>query len=62
MEHDQINSVNDTMNALERARALRDAHQAMLLGNLADAIASRVRGALSDAGRAMTLVYGRANR
>jgi hypothetical protein len=58
MEHEQI-QVIDTMNVLQRARALRDAHQAMLLANLFEAIATRVRGALSAAGHAMTLVYGR---
>jgi hypothetical protein len=59
MEGKQINQVIDSMNVMERARALRGMHQAMLLGNMVDAIASRVRGAVSDAGRAMTLVYGR---
>jgi hypothetical protein len=62
MEHEQTNQVIDTMNVLERARALRDAHQAMLLASLFDAIASRVRGALTAAGHAMTLVYGKSVR
>jgi len=54
--------VIDSMNVLARARALRDAHQAMVLAKMYDAIASGVRRALGDAGRAMTLVYGRASR
>ena len=57
-----INRVIDTMNVIERASALRGMHQAMALGNLVDAIVSDVRGALSDAGHAMDLLYGRAAR
>jgi len=52
----------DTMNVMDRARALRAAHQAMLLANMYDATATRIRRALADAGRAMTLIYGRASR
>jgi hypothetical protein len=62
MERKQIDQVYDTMNLMDRARALRGMHQAMLLGNLADALASGVRDALSGAGRAMALVYGRTGR
>ena len=62
MESRQIDQVIDTMNVMDRARALRGMHQAMLLGNLVDAIVSGVRGALRSAGHAMTLVYGRAGR
>jgi len=50
--------VIDTMDALARANALRGAHQALVLGNLFDAIVSGVRYAFSDARRAMDLVYG----
>jgi hypothetical protein len=51
--------VIDTMNALESANALRGMRQAMALANLVDAIVPGMRYALSDAGRAMDLVYGR---
>ena len=59
MQRKQALRVIDTMNAMERTRASREAQQAMRLANLADALASGVRSALADAGRAMTLVYGR---
>jgi len=51
--------VIDSMNVLERARALRDLHQAIILGNFVDAVSRRVRVALRNAGRALTLVLGR---
>ena len=62
MQRKQALRVIDTMNAMERARASREARQAMRLANLAEALASGVRNALADAGRAMTLVYGRSFR
>jgi hypothetical protein len=62
MERKPVDQVIDTMSVMEQARALRGMHQAMALGNLVDAIVSRVRGVLGDARRAMTLVYGRTNR
>jgi hypothetical protein len=60
MKHAHPESVIDSMNAIERARALRGVHQAMVLRGLVDAIVSRVRRALASAGHAMTLVYGKA--
>ena len=62
MKSTQINQVIDSMNVMDRARAVRGMHQAMVLGNMVDAITSSVRGALGSAGRAMTLVYGRPSR
>ena len=58
MGHTPLKAI-DTMDALARAKALRGAHQAMALGNLVDAIVPGVRYALSDARRAMDVVYGR---
>jgi hypothetical protein len=60
MERNEISKVIDTMNVMDRARALQGMHQAMLLGNVVHSIASGVRHVLTDAGRAMTAVYGRA--
>ncbi len=62
MERKQIDQVIDTMSVMEKARALRGMHQAVALGNLVDAIVSRVRGVPGEARRAMTLVYGRTRR
>ena len=62
MHGKQFESVLDTMNVMERARALRAMHQALLLEKLASAIVARVRRALRSACHAMTLVYGRAVR
>ena len=62
MKSNEINQVIDTMNVMDRARALRGMHQAMALGNLVDAITSSVRGAVNSAGHAMTLVYGQTSR
>jgi hypothetical protein len=59
MKRAQKESVIDSMNAIERARALRGMHQAMLLRRLADALTSQVRSALASAGHAMSQVYGR---
>ncbi|HTP98045.1 MAG TPA: hypothetical protein VMN56_01885 [Casimicrobiaceae bacterium] len=59
MQRKQAFRVVDTMNAMERTRASREAQQAMRLGHSVDALVSGVRNALADAGRAMTLVYGR---
>jgi hypothetical protein len=60
METRQIESVIATMNVAERAQALRAMHQALLIERLFTAMGSRVRKALRGAGRAITLVYGRA--
>jgi hypothetical protein len=57
MESRQL-AVIDTMNVVERARALEGMHQALLLESFAHAISSRVRRALNSAWHAMTLVYG----
>ena len=62
METKEVTKVIDTMNAMDRARALQGMHQAVLLGNLVDAFVARVRGALDSAAQAMTLVYGRSGR
>ncbi|HTS23999.1 MAG TPA: hypothetical protein VMN79_19585 [Casimicrobiaceae bacterium] len=62
MERKQADRVVDTMNTLERARALQGMHEALLLGNLTLAATSRVRKALRSAGEAMTLVYGAPHR
>jgi hypothetical protein len=62
MESKQFESVFDTMNEMERARALQAMHTALLLEKLASAIVARVRRALRSAGHAMTLAYGRAGR
>ena len=59
MERKELNQTFDTMTVINQARALREVHQPMVLRNLARAIVSRIRAALIDAGRAMTLVYGR---
>jgi len=50
-----------TMNAFERARAVRETRNAMGLANLADTIASSVRGTCKSVAAAMNLVYGRAS-
>jgi hypothetical protein len=62
METKQLTKVIDTMNVMDRARALQGMHQAVLLVSLADAIVTRVRGALNSSTQAMTLVYGRSGR
>ena len=62
METKQVTQVIDTMNVMDRARALQGMHQAVLLGNLVDAFVARVRGALNGSAQAMTLVYGRSGR
>jgi len=59
MERQQILQVIDTMSAAERADALRGMHQAMVLGNLVDAVVSGVRGALRKVRRATTMVSRR---
>lgn len=59
MQRKQTDRVIDTMNVMERAHAAREMQQAMRLGNLVDTFVSSVRNALADAGRAMTLAYGR---
>ena len=59
METRQIESVIATMNTMERARALRAMHQALLIERLFSAIGTRVRRAVHSARHAMTLVYGR---
>ena len=59
MDTKQIESVISTMNAMERARALRAMHQALLIERLFIAIATRVGRAVRSARHAMTLVYGR---
>jgi hypothetical protein len=51
--------VIDTLNALERARALQGMHDALFLGNLTLATMSRIRAALSRVGQALSLAYGR---
>jgi hypothetical protein len=60
MERKQIDQVIDTMSVMEQARALRGMHQAMALGNMVDAIVSRVRGWLGDARRDRTPPVGAA--
>jgi hypothetical protein len=62
MKSKQLNQIVDTMNVMDRARALRGMHQAILLANVADAIATRARRALESAGRALTVVYDRGGR
>jgi hypothetical protein len=62
VERKQINQGIDTMSVMNQARALREVHQPMVLGNLVDAIVSHIRVAFTGAGRAMTLVYGRTGR
>ncbi len=59
MQTKQIESVINTMNEMERARALQGMHTALLVERLFSAVASGVRKALRSAGHAMTLVYGR---
>jgi hypothetical protein len=59
MDTTQIESVISTMNAMERARALRAMHQALLIERLFIAIGTRVGRAARSARHAMTLVYGR---
>ena len=59
METRQIESVIATMNPMERARALRAMHQALLIERLFAAIGTSVRRAARSARHAMTLVYGR---
>lgn len=60
MERKQSSRVVDTMNAMERARAVEGMNQALLLAEVTLAGVTRVRNALNSAGKAMTLVYGRA--
>jgi len=62
MKSRHTEQVLHSMNVLQQARALRDMHQAFILGDIVDAVSSRVRGAFLDAGRAMTLAYGRTGR
>ena len=62
METKQVTKVIDTMNVMDRARALQGMHQAVLFGNLVDAFVARVRGALNSSAQAMTLAYGRSGR
>jgi hypothetical protein len=59
MQTKQRESVINTMNEMERARALDGMHTALLIERLFSAIASRLRKALRSAEHAMTLVYGR---
>ena len=59
MQTRQIESVIASMNEMERARALRGMHTALLIERLFTAIASRARKGLRSAKHAMTLVYGR---
>jgi len=51
--------VVDTMSALEKAHAQRQKQQALAFANLVHAVVPCVRYAISDAGRAMDMVYGR---
>ena len=59
METRQIESVISTMNTMERARALRAMHQALLIERLFTAIGTRARKAVKSARHAMTIAYGR---
>jgi hypothetical protein len=59
MQTREIKSVIAAMNAVERERALRGMHTALLIERLFRAIGSGIRRALRSAGHAMTLVYGR---
>ena len=59
MQTKQRESVINTMNEMERARALDGMHTALLIERLFSALASRARKAWRRAARAMTLVYGR---
>jgi len=62
MESRQAGRVVDTMNTLERQRAVEGMNQAMLLAELVSAGVTRIRSALRSAEHAMTLVYGRGGR
>ena len=62
MHSKEFESVLRTMNVVERARALRAMHQALLIEQLTSRIVARVRKALRSARHAMTLAYGRAGR
>jgi len=62
MDSTQGSRVIDTMNAVERQRAVEGMNQAMLLADLVSAGICRVRNALRSAEHAMTLVYGRRAR
>ena len=60
MERKQPSRVADTLNAVERARAMEGTQQALLLADVTLAGIARIRNALNSAGQAMTLIYGRA--
>jgi hypothetical protein len=62
MHSKEFESVLRTMNVVERARALRAMHQALLIEQFTSSIVARVRKALRSAGHAMTLAYGRGGR
>jgi hypothetical protein len=62
MHSKEFESVLRTMNVVERARALRAMHQALLIEQFTSSIVARVRKALRSAGDAMTLAYRRAGR
>lgn len=48
-----------TMNALQRGRALRDMHQALLLVSVAERIRARARATWNVAGQAIASMFGR---
>jgi hypothetical protein len=59
MQRQQPESVLNTMNAVERARAQEGMNQAMFLADVTLAGLDSIRFAIDSAGRAMFLAFGR---